>query len=124
MTVRLHDAKASHELEHGHALQTPLGINELVYADDTLLVGVDSSSIQLFMEHIGRAGRSAGLSCNWSKLEALTARTQASFQRPDGKPVPVKESILYLGSALAADRRVSSELGRRIGQAQAYFRSL
>ena len=69
MTVLLHDSKA--------LLHNADGLSELVYADDTLLLGVDAESLHAFMTHIGTTGREYGLEFNWSKLELLPVRTTA-----------------------------------------------
>ena len=44
--------------------------------------------------------------------------------QPDGKEIQAKDSMIYLGSLLAADGGIDSELGRRIGLAQADFDTL
>ena len=64
MTTLLHDSKASFVEEHGQMPSSPFGVDELVYADDTLLVGVNARLIQSLMVHIGKVGRTAGLSFN------------------------------------------------------------
>jgi len=102
----------------------PSLVDELVYVDDTLLVGVNARMVQSLMTHIGNEGGSVGLSFNWSKLEALTVRMAAEIPCPDGNIIVEKDSILYLGSPLAYEGRAGSELGRRIGLAQCDFRSL
>ena len=103
---------------------SPFGVDELVYADDTLLVGVNARLIQSLMVHIGKVGRTAGLSFNWSKLESLAVRMKANIQRPDCGTVDENDSLIYFGSALAANGRIGLELGRGIGLAQCDFRSL
>ena len=112
------------EIKHGQTVQTPFGINELIYADDTLLLGGNNSAMQSFMEHIGRAGRSAGLSFNWARFQALATLTSAVFWQPERKAVPIRGSIVYLGSARASEGRINAELGRRIGLAKADSRNL
>ena len=44
--------------------------------------------------------------------------------KPDGETVTAKTSMMYLGAMLSADGRFGSELGRRIGNAQADSRVL
>lgn len=124
MSVLMHDAKAKLEADVGMKLASELFVHELVYADDTLVIDVRSETVQAFMECIGSAGAEYGLVFNWSKLEALPVRTTAEIRKPDGTLVTSKDSMMYLGSLLAADGRVGSELGRRLGLAQRDFRSL
>ena len=124
MTVLLHDAK--HKLVHdmGINLSNSSFVNELVYADDTLLLDVEADTLHAFMHCIGEAGAQYGLVFNWSKLEALPVRTEVVIRRPDGEKVETKERMVYLGSFLAADGRISSELNRRLGLARHDFETL
>ena len=73
------------------------------------------------MQCIERTGKEYGLCFNWSKLEALAVRQGAVLLQPEGTAIKMKDSIVYLGSLLSSDERVSSELGRRIGQAASDF---
>ena len=47
-----------------------------------------------------------------------------NFQSPEGHRITPKESIVYLGSAIAIDGRIDSELARRLGMAQGDFNAL
>ena len=118
MTVILHDARAS---LGGQSTQK---LTELVYADDTLLIGSDDVSLQTIMMTIGQVGSEYGLSYNWKKLEALPVRTSAEIRKPDGSLVATKPSMLYLGSGLSADGRNGSEINRRLGTAKSDFSKL
>ena len=124
MTVLLHDAKTNLSVSQSAAPNPETFTKELVYADDTLLIDVDDSMLQQFMDCIGQAGQEYGLSFNWSKLEALPIRTTAAIVKPDGTHVECKQAMVYLGSQLSADGRITSELGRRIGMARCDFQTL
>jgi hypothetical protein len=124
MTVLMHDAKTSAASKDDHVFASPLGVDEVVYADDTLLIGVESKAVETFMGTIGEAGKALGLSFNWSKLEALSVKTSAKIRRPDNGFVAEKQSLVYPGSALDGSGRIAPELGRRLGMAQSDFRSL
>ena len=76
------------------------------------------------MSHVGAAGKAVGLSFNWSKLEVRPVKTCARILKEDGDFVPVKDSMVYLGSSLASNGRIGPELNRRIGLAHADFRNL
>ena len=99
-------------------------MKELVYADDTLLIDLQSDVLQLFMECVAEAGKEYGLSFNWKKLEVLPVRTEACIVKPDGTQVTNKDGIIYLSSLLSAGGRITSELGRRLGLAQSDFNAL
>ena len=123
MTVLMHDAK--NELANqGVQLNGHCFVNDLVYADDTLLVDVDDEVLGKFMNSVGTIGQEYGLQFNWSKLEALPVNTPAVIQTPDNNHVQVRSSMKYLGSLLASDGRIGSELARRLGMARAEFDTL
>ena len=115
MSVLMHDAKGGVE---------DIGVSDLVYADDTLLLGTCSEDLHKFMSKIGEAGMEYGLVFNWGKLETLPVRTEAVIRKPDGGAIATKSSILYLGSSLASDGRFGSELNRRLGMARSDFDKL
>ena len=85
-------------------------VNELLYADDTLLVEAESSTAQKFMEAVASAGKVYGLSINWAKVEALAVGCQCNLIAPNGEPVKTKQQIVYLGSVLSADGTSGSEI--------------
>ena len=124
MTTLLHDAKQKLCVGQGFKLSDRFVAHEPVYADDTLLIDVTGNTFELFMKAIGEAGAEYGLAFNWSKLESLPIRCADQVIKPDGMPVKTKQSMLYLGSLLSADGRIGSEFGRRLGLAQADFRTL
>ena len=99
MTVVIHDA--TQELHHSPSGNLPkLDVNELIYADDTLVVGVDSSRVQTFMHYIQRAGANFGLQFNWRKPEVLSVRCDTAVPKPDATHIEQKDSIVYLGGLL------------------------
>jgi hypothetical protein len=120
MTVLMHDAKAS-LLSKGQQLTTDLFANDLLYADDTLVIDVTSARVEQFMQTIGEAGLQRGLVFNWSKLELMSVRCAGTVAKPDGTHVKETRVMKYLGSLLCNDGRIGSELGSRIGAAQAEF---
>ena len=124
MTALMHDAKGHLLTQHGAQLSKDIVAHDILYADDTLIVDVDCKVVEQFMHSIGEAGAVYGLVFNWSKLEALPVRCAAQICKPDGSFVKSKTSMLYLGSLLASDGRIGSELGRRIGMAETDFRTL
>ena len=121
ITVRLHDAKQKMINNAASKLSSEVFVNELVYADDSLLVDVNQEVPQEYIAYVAEAGREYGLSFNWKKLELLPVRASAKIRKPDGTLVKPAESMLYLGSLLAADGKITSELGRRMGMAQNDF---
>ena len=119
MTVLLHDARG--RLERTSYMAPEKIPSELVYADDTLTLGVDEANAQLHMEAIAAAGKQYGLEYNWAKLEVLPINTSGMIETPGGDTVTIKESITYLGSALSNDGRICTEVSRRLGAAKCTF---
>ena len=120
MTVLLHDAKR----KAAPSLDPKLHVHELVYADDTLLLATSAHLAEEYMGAVQRAGLQYGLQFNWRKIEVLTVGVDACLSKPDGSPVPQRESMVYLGSAISDDGKIGSELSRRLGAARAEFDKL
>ena len=92
MTVLLSDA--SRDLAQHDCQNLPRAlVNDLVYADDTLVFKVDSGRAELQMSSIGRAGAKYGLCFNWRKVEAMPVRCDVTISKP---------SMIYLGSLISA----------------------
>ena len=123
MSVLLADAKAAACANGSYQLPDHFP-SELVYADDTLILAADEQSAHAYMLAIAEAGQQYGLQLNWSKCEVLPVNTHGVIKSPDGRQLPVKPSISYLGSTLAADGRITTELARRLGKATREFNSL
>ena len=83
MTVLLRDARVTLGDRMGDT-------EELVYADDTLIVATSTERAQEYMTAIAAAGTNYGLKFNWGKLELLTIRCQGSVASPDGAQIPKK----------------------------------
>ena len=59
MTILLYDARKDLEQNHVNTAER-LPVSELLYADDTLVVDVDATRAQEFMNCIGKAGMNYG----------------------------------------------------------------
>ncbi|CAE8632912.1 unnamed protein product [Polarella glacialis] len=123
MTVLIKDAKKELE-DSGVQLSTSTHVNELLYADDTLLIDTDSNVVQSYMECVAKAGKRYGLSFNWKKLEILPINCDCFIAAPGGDWIKQQEKMTYLGSILCADGTAGSELSRRIGEGRGVFDKL
>ena len=123
MTVVMVDAAAKLPNEDQAALAQG-SLAELLYADDTLLLSVSTSTLERFLAAVSKAGATYGLELHWGKLQLLRIRSESPVRRPDGSCIDSKEDISYLGTSLHGDGRVERELARRLGVAHADFRSL
>ena len=123
MTVLMHDAvnllspAARAAYEKGE-------LADLVYADDTLLLGVSSAHMTEYLQAVASAGELYGMELHNGKLQLLNICCTTSITKPNGEALEPQAEMHYLGTALAETGRLDSELGRRIGQAKREFRLL
>ena len=83
MTVLVADAKLKLQARDVN-LSAEVATNELLYADDTLLVETDGGNIQSYMQAVSEAGQNYGLSFNWSKLEVMSMAGPCLIPTPTG----------------------------------------
>ena len=125
MTVLLHDANFKLIHSHDIALSDQLVCHELVYADDTLLLEMVGSNLQLYMQCIAECGREYGLALNWTKVEQMNINCgHIDLHSPDGNLITCKRSLRYLGAQLAADGHIESEIALKLGRAAQDFKIL
>ena len=66
MTVLIHDARQ--KLSEDYAIELSMdALSELLYADDTVLVGSQGHVVQKYMESIISCGAEYGLELNWKR---------------------------------------------------------
>ncbi|CAK0816222.1 unnamed protein product [Prorocentrum cordatum] len=123
MTVLITDAKELLKTS-GTQLSTKTHANDILYADDTLLIDVDTGNVEKYIHCVRRAGSVYGLSFNWKKLELVSSTDVASITVPTGDEIKSKSKIVYLGCAITSDGTSGSELNRRIGAAREEFETL
>ena len=75
-------------------------LNELVYANDTMVIAHSDARAKRYMNCIAEAGAVFGLSLNWEKIVAMPIGGPARIARPDGTLVEQKSSMVYLGGVL------------------------
>jgi len=124
MSVLLRDAvgmlgtKASDQYSRGD-------LADIIYADDTLLIGIAMTQLQEYLAAVCAAGRMNGMELHFGKFQMIsTAAGPVSLQTPEGSRVASKRSMEYLGVALHSDGSAEHELVRRIALAKADFKAL
>jgi len=124
MTILMGDARAL-LVQHGFELPGDLPANDVLYADDTLLVERSEDTLQQYTNCVAEVGREYGLVFNWSKVELLRVRSMARVLNDTGVEAAPKDPLKYLGTTLTATGTQSgSELSRRLGLAMVDFKSL
>jgi hypothetical protein len=124
MSILLHDAVGM--LNPAASTQYAAGeLAEVVYADDTLLIGVADKHLEEYLRAVYEAGRRYGMELHFGKFQMITtSRSPVSVGLPDGSRTEAKVSMEYLGSILQGDGLADSEVRRRIGIARADFDAL
>ena len=127
-TVRYYDdgldARCDFQFEQSSTACIP---SDVVYADDTLLLGTSDCHLQEFLSEVANAGSFYGMELHWDKFQLLQVQCQASILTPAYERIVSKPGIDYLGSVLAHDGLPGHELdriGRRIGMAKRDFLEL
>ena len=118
-------------LLEGTAFPADLLVSELLYADDTLIMDMESIRAEQYMISICELVIYIYIYIYiWSHILLAEARStacsmpsRALIAKPDGSPVAQDRSV-YLGAMLSTDRHMSSELSRRLGEAQNEFNVL
>ena len=123
MSLLMQDARALLSLPALAAIQSG-SLSDLLYADDTLIIGESAELVTEYGEAVEKAGAMYGMTLHWGKTQGLSVCTAEQIRRPDGSFIADNGSIEYLGALLTADGRVDSEISRRIGTAAGYFRQL
>jgi len=97
---------------------------DVLYADDTLIIGTSAAFVEELASAIERAGADFGMTLHWGKTQALAICCEGRLKDTSGNPVEDSGSLFYLGGLLTAAGRADSEVSRRIGAAAGDFRAL
>ena len=92
MSILLGDAREKLQHTYGITLAQDC-MHELIYADDTLLMGTHGPALEKYLACIVEAGQENGLFMNWSKVELLIANCDGNIKRPDGTILTSKASV-------------------------------
>ena len=96
----------------------------LLYADDTLLVGVSEHKMQHLLDAVACVGAKYGLELHADKFQLIQARVDMNLHSGDGRPIVSSESMKYLGCVIWSDGRLHSELAKRLGCSWADFQKI
>ena len=123
MSVLLEDAVGSLSASARAAYEAG-DLADLVYADDTLIIGIKDEYLNEYLRAVQLAGNRYGMELHAQKFQLLSTDPRANIRTPDGAQVPLKPHIDYLGATLSADGSSDHELNRRIGLAKLDFLAL
>ena len=94
---------------------------ELLYADDTLLYGIEREHLEQYLAAIVTAGRRYGMELHAGKSQVLSVGCAADIRTPSGDSITTGPKLNYLGALLTDEGGAGQELSRRIGLAKAEF---
>ena len=123
MSVLLSDAVASLSAPAKAAYDRG-DLSDIVYADDTLLVAVSSDHLNEYLSAVAAAGERYGMTLHWNKFQLLPIQCTPRVCTPEGKPIPCKARMEYLGTTLTDDVHDNHELVKRIAMAKKDFLAL
>ena len=86
MTVLMHDAVSNLDDAASRAYFRG-DLADIVYADDTLLLGSSDSHLQQFLSKVADAGDMYGMELHWDKFQLLEVRCSASIFTPTGERI-------------------------------------
>ena len=84
MSVLMADVQTKLWTDHGIRLPSET-TSELLYADDTLLVGTNAQTVEKQLACIVELGAQYGLEMNWAKVDLMTARCDLDLKTRRGK---------------------------------------
>ena len=111
MTVLMTDAYASLPACVLEAHQANR-LYDILYADDTLLLGLDASHVCALSAAVEATGAQYGLALHWGKTQAVSFGTDTELRRPDGSVIEESQSLIYLGALIHSSGRIDAELSR------------
>ena len=99
-------------------------LTDIDYADDVTLLNFINIKGEEMLHKLGRAGKETGLSISMPKTKGMgIGETQVNIQL-EGTPIDTVEQFKHLGSTVASNGRLDSEVNIRIGRASAAFGQL
>ena len=82
---------------------TRRNINNLRYADDTILIGEIEEKLKSLLMRVKKEREKAGLKLNIKKLEIMSSGLITSWQI-DGEKMDTVTDFIFLGSKITVDR--------------------
>jgi len=123
MTVVMEDAVAQLSADD-KKIHDSGALASTLYADDTLLVGVSTDSLQRYLAAVAESGARCGLKLHWTKFQLLQIRCAGDVLTKEGDAIEKKATMFYLGTTIHGDGSIQGELNERLGAAWSDFSSL
>jgi hypothetical protein len=98
--------------------------DEVLYADDTIIISKDTRSINLMLRLIEQERRKYGMKLNKTKCETVAGRRDHDIHFENGVKVPALDEVKYLGCRLNKDCDVTREVKARTAVCVATLKQL
>ena len=98
--------------------------DEVLYADDTIIISKDTRSINLMLRLIEQEGHRYGMKLNKAKCETVAGHRNHDIHFEDGVKVPAMDEVKYLGCRLNKDCDVTREVKARTAVCMATLKQL
>ena len=124
MTVMFRDIHLKHHRDLSDSRLEKITFNELLYADDTLLISKNTIGMNKFLHAIEEESAYYGLRLNQAKCNILSMNGNNQIRFKDGTVVRHTDEATYLGGILTKSVNISTEISSRIASATAPWKSL
>ena len=127
MTTVMHDVHDNPELDHELKNNRPINhdIDEVLYADDTILCSTNAKTVEKLLHRIEDIGRQYGLHLNKDKCDAISTNEKAKgLKFKTGEAVTRKTEAKYLGCKINYKADIDAELNKRISETNLAWKSL
>ncbi|KAG1705108.1 Proto-oncogene tyrosine-protein kinase receptor Ret [Nymphon striatum] len=103
-----------------------VNINNLRYADDTVLIATSEEELQVLLDRVVEASAERGLTINDDKTKCISKTPQKPKCHIKVGNIKIKEteSFSYLGSLVTSDGKCKKEVRKRIGISKDNFQKL
>ena len=97
---------------------------DLLYADDTIILGNDAHRVQAHFSILVDEGRKYGLELNAAKTIMMQVNHNSRICHTSGEAIKIVDEAVYLGGLITSTANARPELTRRLGEARSVFRKL
>jgi sorting nexin-29 len=99
-------------------------LTDIDYADDVTLLASHENAMQSFLDQIAAFSAAVGLNISSAKSKVMGLHTPPPSLTCNGAQLENVNNFVYLGSSIAADSSIDTELTSRIGKASAAYNNL
>jgi hypothetical protein len=123
MTVMFYDVKRHLSPSHVRHRATGATFDEILFADDTILISQDTRSMNTLLGALTRESAKYGLNLNHDKCQVLGFGPPSRVKFADGTLIPQAQTVKYLGCDLNLANDTHAEVMRRIREASGTLRA-